>query len=186
MNSALSVIKHRRSTRSFKEDPIQEEALGAIIEAGMYAPSAANQQPWHFTVVQNKQIMNKINQDAKAFFAKSEHPHFKRFATSPDFHVFHNAPCAVFISGDTRAMLPHVDCAAATQNMLLAAESLGVGSCWTQSVIHLFEGETGERWIRQMEIPEHYRPLYAIVLGYKMKENQTAPERKANPVYYIQ
>lgn len=185
MNETLNSIRERRSTRVYKQEQIKDEELQLIIEAGRYAPSAANQQPWHFTVIQNKEALQKINQGAKAYFQKSNNPHFQRFASSEKFHVFHNAPTAIIISGDQSAMLPQVDCAAATENMLIAAQSLGIGACWTQNVIHLFEGEQATPIKEELGIPDKYRPLYAISLGYKAQDNQQAPPRKENNVNYI-
>lgn len=65
MNSTLNTIKERRSTRRFKQEQIPKEALDAIIEAGLYAPSAHNQQSWHFTVVQDPKLIKELNQATK-------------------------------------------------------------------------------------------------------------------------
>ncbi|MCF8011032.1 MAG: nitroreductase family protein [Clostridiales bacterium] len=96
----------RRSIRSYREEQIKEEELNDILQAGMYAPSAGNQQPWHFTVIQNKEIMQNIRQELKEYFKKSKNKMFKKIAESENFDPFHNAPAAVIVSGDEKALLP--------------------------------------------------------------------------------
>ncbi|MEW6698449.1 MAG: nitroreductase family protein [Bacillota bacterium] len=83
------------------------------------------------------------------------------------------------------SILQQTDCTAATQNMLIAAQSIGIGTCWTQSVIHLFEGEQAAPLKKELGIPDQYKPLYAISLGYKAQDNQQAPPRKENHMNYI-
>ncbi|MTI79726.1 MAG: nitroreductase family protein [Firmicutes bacterium] len=178
MNDTLIAIKNRRSTRVYTQEMIQEEELNSILESGMYAPSAGNQQPWHFTVIDNQDVLQRMNEATKDSFKKSSNEQFKKIAGSEKFNVFHNAPIAIIISGDKNAMLPRVDCAAATENMLIAAESLNIGSCWVQAAIHLFDGDNSDNWKKQLKIPEGYQPLYAIILGYKGKDDQKAPPRK--------
>jgi nitroreductase len=65
VNEVLTTIKKRRSVRSFKPDQITEAELQTVLEAGIYAPSAGNQQLWHFTVIQDKQVLDQLNTDAK-------------------------------------------------------------------------------------------------------------------------
>ena len=72
MNEIMQVIKNRRSIRSFSADQIRREELDVIVEAGMYAPSAAGKQAWHFTVVQNQQIIDEISSEAKRIYRSSD------------------------------------------------------------------------------------------------------------------
>ena len=70
MNEVLKAIKERRTTRKFKPEQIKEEELQSIIEADLYAPSGTNQQPWHFTVIQNKDLIDQMDFEAKEVLSK--------------------------------------------------------------------------------------------------------------------
>lgn len=185
-NETLRSIKNRRSLRSFEPEQLRDNELETIVNAGLFAPSAVNQQSWHFTVIQNKDVMKRMSEDTKEYLKKSDNPHFQEMSQRADFSIFHNAPSAILVSGDTKAVMPEADCAAAMQNILLAAESLGIGSCWVDTPIHVFNSEKAEQWKRELGIPEGYKPLHAACLGYK--SSAPAPEvplRKENAVNYI-
>ncbi|WP_242865761.1 nitroreductase family protein [Desulfosporosinus sp. HMP52] len=126
-NETLKVIKQRRSTRSFKEEQIKGEEMQAILEAGMYAPNAGN-QAWHFTVIQNKKLLEKLNLAAKQGAQQMDIEHLRELGNDKEFNCLYHAPTLIIVSGDEKAFVPlEADCAAATQNLLLAAESIGGG-----------------------------------------------------------
>jgi nitroreductase len=184
-NEILKNIKSRRSVRSFKEEQIKDDELQAILEAGMYAPSAMNQQCWNFTVVQNQKLLNEISQNSKEVAKEFDNQHIQKLANNEKFHDFYHAPTVVFISGEERAFLSEVDCAAATQNILLAAESVGIGSCWINFAMFAFSGDQGESFKKQLGIPKGYTPYYATALGYKQIEIANALPRKKDLVNYV-
>ncbi|MEN8158392.1 MAG: nitroreductase family protein, partial [Bacteroidota bacterium] len=112
----LEIFFNRRSIREFKDQRIDNEAIEQLLKAAMYAPSAMNRQPWHFVVVEARETMERIMEI---------HAHARMLTT---------ASHAIIVCGDEQ--LQHddgywvVDCGAATQNLLLAATQLGLGSCW--------------------------------------------------------
>jgi nitroreductase len=185
MNETMKSILNRRSTRVFMQEQIKEAELKTIIEAGLYAPSAGNEQSWHFTVIQSKALLDEINQAAKENAKNSDILHVQQNAHNEKFHVFYHAPTAIIVSGENKGFLSELDCAAATENMLIAAESLGVGSCWIAFATFAFNGEKNEAIKQHLALPEGYTPYYAISLGYKKSNNTTAPERKPNRVNYL-
>lgn len=184
-NEVLNTIKNRRSIRSFTKEQIKEAELELILEAGRYAPSAGNQQLWHFTVIQNQEILAAISVSAKEVVAKIEHEHLQKMANNAKFHVFYEAPTVILISGKEDGMVIEADCAAVTQNMLLAAESIGVGSCWIDFALFAFEGPKGVEYQQQLGVPAGYKPFHTVALGYKKVETLTAPVRNAEVVNYI-
>jgi nitroreductase len=185
MNETLTTIKKRRSFRGFLPEQLQDAHVQAILEAGTYAPSAANQQSWHFTVIQDKQLMEQMSQDLRIHLKKAGDPRFARIADMEGFSAFHHAPTAIIVSGDSKALLPQADCAAATQNLLLAAESLDVGSCWVNLPIHLFASDNAEKWREKLSIPEGYKPLYGAVFGYKGAQSPPAAPRKESVITFV-
>lgn len=185
MNETLQVIRNRRSTRGFQLEQIKEEELSQIIDAGIYAPSATNKQPWHFTVVQNRDLLERLNDSFKKLAKESENEYVRRVGVNDKFHVFYNAPTVVFLSGDKSNNSAAVDCAAAVENMLIASEALEIGSCWIGFIAYLLNNEKGQEYIKELGIPEGYRQFHAVAIGYKKFSNSNAPARKENIVNYI-
>lgn len=185
MNETLRVIKERRTTRRFKSEQIKENELQAIIEAGLYAPSASNQQSWNFTVVQNPGIISELNIETKNVGKTIPNEMVQKLSNNDKYDLFYGAPTVIIISGDSKSNIPEVDCAAATENMLIAAESLNIGGCWNGFIAMMFNGQRKEEYKKKLQIPEGYIPYYAIALGYIESRGVNAPERKANTVQYI-
>ena len=183
-NETLKVIKQRRSIRSYQEEQIKDEELQAIVEAGMFAPNAGD-QAWHFTVVQNRELLDRLNQAAKET-ARHIGGFLGELGNNADFHCLYHAPALIIVSGSEKAPMPlDADCAAATQNLLLAAESLGLGSCWIYFVLMAFQSPQGPALRRELKIPEGYKPYDAVAVGYKKDEAVNAPERKPDLVTYV-
>lgn len=184
MNEVIKCIISRRSIRKYTDQPVSDDELKLILEAGGYAPSAVNQQGWHFTVVQNPEILAQITFDLQAFLQQGENPRFRKLASQEDFSPFHRASTLIIVSGDQKSVLPLSNCAAANQNMLLAAHSLGLGACWINIAIHLFSSERGLYWLDRLKIPKGYKPMCGIVVGYPA-ESPPAPPRKEAIITYI-
>lgn len=155
----LGYILDRRSIRRFKNQKIDDQIIRQILTAAMYAPSAVNCQPWHFVVIDKREILNQIMEI---------HPHAGMLQT---------ASHGIVVCGDT--MLQHdegywiVDCGAATQNLLLAAHGLGLGSCWVG--LHPREGRKAS-FSSLLGLPDHVKPFALVALGYPM-EHKPRPER---------
>ncbi|WP_319589064.1 nitroreductase family protein [uncultured Desulfobulbus sp.] len=145
----LEAIKTRRSIRKFQDRPVSEEHIMAIIEAAMLAPSAGNQQPWHFIIISDRAKLDAI---------PSFHPYSKM--------VLH-ASVAILICGDpTGKPWPDFwvqDCSAATQNALLAARDLGLGTVWA-GVYPAVDRMAGFRNL--LAIPDHIVPFALIPVGW--------------------
>jgi nitroreductase len=185
MNETLKNIRNRRSTRAFLPEQLKDMDTQAIIDAGIYAPSATNQQPWHFTVVQSKVMIDRLSVAFKEIARKSDNEYIRRFADNEKFHVFYNAPTVVLVSGDENNTYASVDCAAAVENMLIAAESLEIGSCWIGLIAYLLNSEYGTEFVKELGIPAGFKQIHAVCLGYKKINITNAPARKENTVNYI-
>lgn len=152
----LDVIKKRRSVRRFDGATIPKEVMEQILEAGRWAPSGANAQPWRFIVVTEKEKLKSI----------AEFCYYKVFKSR---HVG-EASAAVVICADTEAgsQTYTLDAAIAGTNMTLMATSLGIGSCW----IGAFEEETLKKLIR---IPENLKIIALIAFGYEVGKASVPP-----------
>jgi len=185
MNEVIQNILNRRSVRVYSEDQIKQEDLELILKAGLHSPSGCNLQPWHFTVVQNKDLMKELNVESKKCFADSDDEMFRQMANNKNFDIFYNAPSIIVVSGERSDTISQIDCAAATENMILAAESLGIGTCWIGLVTFLFRSEKAVEYAKKLEIPEGHEPYYALTLGYKKIADPKVKPRRENTVNYI-
>lgn len=197
MNETLSVIKSRRSIKSFKPEQIKDAELEAILEAGTYAPSASNQQSWHFTVVQNERLINQLSEAIKKVYAMmpvsfleqmkndKKAQFLQKIGNNEKVHLFHNSPTIVVISGDKTEMYTAENCSLAAGNMMNAAKSLDVGSCWVSGLPQLIDADPDNQFIKELNIPEGYKPVCVILLGYNAGADTKAPERRKNVVNYV-
>jgi nitroreductase len=185
VNETLKIIKQRRSIRSYKDEQVGEEELKAVLEAGLYAPNAGD-QAWHFTVVQKRELLDRLNMAAKEAAGQTDIKHLRELGNNERFDCLYGAPVLIIVSGNGQAPVPlEADCAAATQNMLIAAESIGLGSCWIFFVLLAFHSPQGDAWRKELKIPEGYRPYYAAVFGHKKTAAVNVPDRKPGLITYI-
>lgn len=162
----FTVIHNRKSVRSYQEKAVPEEKAEAMLKAAMAAPTARNIQPWLFYVITDRAILNQL---AEAL------PYAKMLA---------HAPMAIVVAGDTRKSNPQTeqqlnwafDCSAATQNILLAAEALGLGAVWT-GVFPYSERVNAVQ--KALSLDPNITPLNIIPVGYPAGEDQ--PKIKWDP-----
>ncbi|MCX5774143.1 MAG: nitroreductase family protein [Fusobacteria bacterium] len=182
-NLVLDVIKSRRSIRKFKSTPITDEELFTIIEAGNFAPSGHNEQPWHFTVVKNSSLIDELSSDVKKECETFPEPFIQSMSKNAAFHVFYHAPMVIVVSAMPNGLTKVEDCSAATQNILLAAESLNIGTCWIEFINIGFKNtEFKAKYLKKLEIPEGATPTMAIAIGYKDMPN--IPVKRKNETCY--
>lgn len=181
MDNIIEVIKKRRSIRKFKENQIKEEELNLILEAAVHAPSGHNDQPWHFTVIQNKELIEKISDLSKAEMTKSNEEWIAKIGSS-NRSIVHNVPTLIIVSGKKDSYSPLVDCSAAVENMMLEATSLNIGTCWLGLVNYFFKIEEA----KVLNIKDGYEPYYAVGIGYISDEcNIHSIKRNADVFTYI-
>lgn len=144
--AVLENIAERKSVRKYLNRSVEEDKIDAMVKAGMAAPSGMDRRPWEFVVVTDRVVLDSMA--AKLPYAK----------------MLTGAPLAIVVCGDTtRFSYWYLDCSAATQNVLLAAEALGLGAVWTAAYpyedrIDVVRQNTG--------LPEHIVPLCVIPIGY--------------------
>ncbi|MCL1939950.1 MAG: nitroreductase [Desulfovibrionaceae bacterium] len=135
MNDILRAIRDRRSIRKYQDKPVSRKVLERIVEAGLWAPSAMNRQPWHLTVVQGRDLIDRINVELKAAVERMPENRYKAMVGNESYHVSFRAPALIIVSAAPNASpMNEADCSCALQNIFLAAYSLGVGSCWVNQL----------------------------------------------------
>ncbi len=180
-NDTLNLIKQRRSIRKFTAEQISESDLQALLEAAILAPSAINQQKWHFTAVQDRGLLDVMVGIVKENILKTGIEFLVKRASMPGYDTFHHAPTIIMVSGDESA---RIDCGAAAENILIAAESLGLGSCIMTSPAFLFASDKGNGLRKRLGIPEGYNHICTIALGHKA-ETPEMPPRTRDVITYL-
>jgi nitroreductase len=178
MNSVLDCIKTRRSVRSYKPDPVPRDLIEKVIEAGNYAPAGNNMQAWRFVVVTNAEIRGKLYDTAYANWRRffegirvNSPEHFekvKHYGAMKD-PVYYEAPCVVFVIGTGS-----VDCAMVTENMMLAAHSLGLGNCYLYFGAQVLDNP---EIVEALELKEGEKIFGPVILGYADKFPDPPPKK---------
>lgn len=166
MNEVICAIEGRRSIRSYRTDPVPEEKLEAVVKAGLMAPSAMNQQSWHFVVISGK--------GAERYRTYC----IEKLGRDP----YYGAPAMILVFGKKDAIAPVCDGSLAIGNLLLAAKALGLGSCWIHCVNDLFKEEAAAA---EWGVPAGYRPVGSVALGFPAGEAPAAKPRKEGTITRI-
>ena len=163
--AAINNIMTRTSIRQYTNEPVSKADVETMLRAGMAAPTAVNRQPWHFVVVTKREQLSALA------------------AANRGTNMATKAPLAIVVCGNLQKAMPGTgqgfwvqDCSAATENILLAANALGLGAVWTG----LYPDEEHSKAVRDvLKAPEHIVPLCTIVIGHPAEN--PAPKDKWKP-----
>jgi len=169
----------RRAVRHYKLEMPTEKTLRRLIEAAVWAPSAMNGQQWHFTVITRPDMLDRISAGAKAWVKDDEpwladNDELRELLRDPDFHMLHHAPVLIVISAPAGPKWSAEACAAAAQNLMLAATGQGLGSCWIGLARNWLNSPQGRQLI---ELPADERVVAPIVVGYASEEPAVVTRR---------
>lgn len=172
MNEVIKNIEERRSIRKYKEDKVPKEIIEKIVEAGKYAPSGMGRQSSIIIAITNREVRNKLSKlNAKIM--------------GIDTDPFYGAPVVLVVLAKKDIPTHVYDGSLVMENLMLAANSLGIGSCWIHRAKEEFETEEGKDILRNLGMnPDEYEGIGNCILGYKEEEGNLKP-RKENYVYYI-
>lgn len=166
MNETLKVLKERRSVRKYKAEQIRDEELNAILEAGTWAPSAKGLQTSVMVVVQDPETiawMSKLNAEIQG---------------NPGTDPFYGAPTVVVVLGDGEKLNWLQDGSLVMGNLMNAAASLGVDSCWIHRAKEVFLSEEGKTLMKKWGLGEEYVGIGNCILGYSDEPHPQAKARK--------
>jgi nitroreductase len=191
-NPVFSAITGRRSVRRYTSEPLSKEEIEDIVTAGRYAPSASNIQPWRFIVITNKErirelsweiqkamsLMLKFSAFLKVFSKELRNPAsirgLKHYAENQEDVIFHDAPVLILVVSK-KGPFNAESCACAVENMMLAAYSMGLGSCWIGFIRFLRRGSVA---LKKIDVPPKHRIVAAVVFGHPEQVRLVAPMRK--------
>jgi len=173
MNEVMKAMLTRRSVRKYKQDKVPKAVLDQIMEAGTYAASAKNRQPWLILCVTNEAMLDRMSRlNAAVMNMKKE-----------DYDPFFGAPAALVVLARKDVPTRAYDGSLMMGNLMLAAHAMGLGSCWVNRAYEVFESEAGKQILRELGVTEEYEGVGNCVLGYIDGEVREAAPRKECVVY---
>ena len=169
MNNVIKNIVERRSIKKYKSDMVPTELIDEVLKAGTYAPSGMNRQSPIIIAITNKEVRDKLSKlNAKIM--------------GVDIDPFYGAPVVLVVLADKTVPTYVYDGSLVMENMMLAASSLGLGSCWIHRAKEEFETEEGKEILKSLGITGDYEGIGHCILGYPDMEAVTKP-RKENYIY---
>lgn len=166
MNETLKTLRERRSIRKYRPEQIKNEELDAILEAGTYAASGKGLQTAVMVVVQDQETISYISKLNAAIWGK------------PEADPFYGAPTCVVVLADGREPNAVADGSLVMGNLMNAAHSVGVGSCWINRAKELFDMPEGKALLAKWGLPEYYIGVGNCILGYAEGDAPVAKPRK--------
>ena len=171
MNDILNAIKDRHSCKKYLDKQVDMDLLLQVAEAGKYAPSAMNRQSPVFLVVNNKELRDEIAKLNADVMNSGDDP-------------FYGAPAVIVVLADKNNSNHVYDGSLAAENMMLAASSLGLGSCWIHRAKEVFETQRGKQILKDAGIEGEYEGICNIIVGYPDGPLTEKP-RKDNYIYIV-
>lgn len=168
MNETLKVLKERRSIRKYKAEQIKDSELNAILEAGTWAPTGMGKQSPLIVVVQDRETIDYLSAMNAQIMGK------------PGTDPFYGAPTVAVVLADGENPNWLQDGSLVMGNLMNAAASLGIGSCWINRAMQLFDMPEGKALLKKWGIGENYRGVGHCILGYPEGENPAPKPRKAD------
>lgn len=165
MNNILRNVLMRRSTSQFDPRPIRDEELMEILDEAKVLSNAPGGQEWHFTVLQNRPLIRRLNDINERVLEEAHGDILKNPAMGR--RMLLDVPVIMIISGRQNALYAEDGANMVFGSMMLVADKYGIGSCWLTSASAIFATEDGRDILEQMSIPSGYAPLCVGAFGYK-------------------
>ena len=183
MNETLKTIAARYSCRDFCDTPLEEGHINALVDAALASPSAMNRQPWHIIMITDKKLIDELDCEAMDILAAAEDKSGYERIKSRGGKIFYNAPCMMMVASDS-AHYSSMDCGILSQNVSLAAHSLGLGSVICGMAGIPLSGARGDEFKKRMKFPEGYGFGIAVLIGVA-KSGKEPHELDSTKVSYI-
>lgn len=175
MNTAEAIQK-RSSTRAYTAEPLTEAELTAILHAGLQAPTAANRQEIHFSVLRGDHpLLQQIENEKNRLLGKDSLPH----------NFYYEAPAVIILSADSAFRWGPLDAGIAVENMALMAQELGLGNLIIGCIYDALRGEKQAYFAEALQFPENYQYEIAIALGHKAMEKTPHTYNAETQVSYL-
>jgi nitroreductase len=182
-NPVIVNILQRRSVRSYGNDAIPKETLDTIAKCGIYAPTAWHKEPWAICIVQNSELLKRFDGECLQWIVKTQ-PSVAGLFSGEHGSVLYHAPAMILVGGDRDEPFAPTDCALAGQNMMLAAWSLGIGSCVIGFASEFLKSSDGSDWLKIFHMPADHNCSMAIIFGYASSSSHGS-QRDASKILHV-
>ncbi len=172
MNETLKTLIERRSCRSYKPDPVPAEILDQILEVGTFAATGMGRQSPIMIAVTDPQMRDKLSKMNAGVMGAASDP-------------FYGAPTVIVVLADRAVPTYLYDGSLVMGNLMNAAHSLGIASCWIHRAKEEFDSKEGKAILKELGIEGDYEGIGHCILGYAAAENKAAAPRKDNYIYRI-
>jgi len=183
MNETLKNIAGRYSCRDFKDTPLSEEQIETLVSAALSAPSARNIQPWHVIVVTDKTLLEDLDAEGIELLSKSEDKAMYDVLMARGGTMFYNAPSLILVLSDG-SRWGELDSGILCQNVVLAAESMGLGTCIVGLARIPINGPKSEEYARRLNIPDGYTFAIGVLVG-EINSGKKPHEHDRSKVSYV-
>ena len=183
MNEVLKTIAQRYSCRDFEGGALTDEQIKAIAEAALAAPSGMNRQPWHVIIVNDKAVVDELDVEAMSIMGAAEDKSGYERIKSRGGKVYYNAPCMVLVTSDDSGFAS-MDCGILSENVVLAAASLGLGSVICGMAGIPLSGPRSDELKKRLKFPDGHRFAISVLVG-KAKSVKPPHEPDKSKVTYI-
>jgi len=163
------LLKKRRAVRDYEDKEVPLNILMQIINESCLAPSSSNRQPWHFIIINNKDVIKRLSDESKRNLLldlernpASPSSNYEAILRDKHFNVFYNAPCLVFIVGPRELLSIQVDCALAASYFMFSACAKGLGTCWIGLGRFIKDPEI----LKLIGMPDDHQIVAPIIIGY--------------------
>lgn len=174
-NSVIEAIMARRSIRAYTDEAVSRELLDKIAECGINAPNGMNAQQWEVRIVDSAEWLNYATEVCRQ--SSKGTPAEKQFEEPSFKNMFRNAPAVIFVAHKP-GHCTQVDCGLMAGNMMLAAQSLGLGSICMMGPLMWLKSEAGKPIIESLGFSEGYEPLLCVGIGYAAEQPEARPRNK--------
>lgn len=172
MNDVITNIKTRRSCRAYREQQIKTEDLNEILDCALSAPSGMNSQGCYYTAIQNREILQELNEAVKIAFREIGDAR----GSNEDYNFYYNAPTLILVTAKKDYKFFFTDGSVGLENIFLAAHSLGLSSCWINQLKDTCDNKSVRRILDRCHIPSDFGVVGCAAIGYSIKEG-IAPKR---------
>ena len=173
----MEAISTRRSHRAYQSTPLTQEQTDVLLQAAVASPSAVNRQPWHFSFVKDKSLLDEFDREARAWLLENASEGIKARYADPNSRFLMGAPLFVVISapaGD-EGFFTRVDCGIAVENLALSAMGMHMGSVIVGMPRMVIERDGGEVTKRRLGIPEGNEFVIGILIGRNTVTKEAHP-----------
>jgi nitroreductase len=185
----LEAIHGRRAVRSYQATPLDEPTVRALLDAAVQAPTAMHQEPWTFVVIQDRKMLKRFSEAAKALLADEairhrqllrapglspSEEHLAKLLSDPAFNIFYDAGTLIVICARPKGSFVTADCWLAAENLMLAAHALGLGSCCIGFAVPLLNSAEVKR---ELKIPVDVLAVAPIIVGLPAGPAPTVPRK---------